>query len=81
MSIARPKHIPEKEWKYAVERAQRAAKHAKMFDPPDDMSIFNKFEHPMWQWENEVKGRFSGVVGGNLKQRSFWRTEAVAEAN
>ena len=67
MNIPRPKHIPEKEWKYALERAERARKYADHFVEhfiPSDHRFFD----PMWQWENEVRGRFSGIVGGNLKQ-------------
>ena len=65
MSIGRPKHIPEREWKYAVERAEKAKVYANTFprEFPNDL----KYQDPLWQWENEVRGRFSGVVGGNLK--------------
>ena len=62
-----PKGVDEREWKYALERAARAKRYAVAMPEhvgPSDL----KFQDPLWQWENEVKGRFSGIVGGNLKQ-------------
>jgi len=71
MSIAKPKHIPQKEWDYACVRAERAKRYAEHFGLQIDCTVTTnpeaKFQDPLWQWENEVKGRFSGVVGGNLK--------------
>jgi len=70
MSMSRPKHISEKEWKYALERAERAKRYALMFQShavglvvefPD-----SRYQDPVWQWENEVRGRFTNVVGGKL---------------
>lgn len=61
-----PEEIDAKEWRYACERAERAKRYAiamPEFVHQKDL----KFQDPMWQWENEVKGRFSGIVGGNLK--------------
>ena len=66
MNIPRPKHIPEKEWKYALERAERARVYAEKF--PNFSFPLSAFCSPLWQWENEVRGRFGGIVGGNLKQ-------------
>jgi len=63
----RPKHIPEKEWKYALERAERARKWHQMMARCEAGPTDQNFQDPVWQWENEVRGRFSGVVGGNLK--------------
>jgi len=71
MNTVKPKHIPEKEWKYAVERAERARRYAEHFGFQTDITVTTnpevRFQDPAWQWENEVRGRFSGVVGGNLK--------------
>ena len=68
--MKKPSHIPQKEWDYALERAERAKRYAETMlyhAPEDDANIYDKYQDPVWQWENEVKGRFSGVVGGNLK--------------
>ena len=61
-----PKHVPPKEWVYACERAIRAKSYAEKMPEhvrPSDL----RFQDPLWQWENEVRGRFGGIVGGNLK--------------
>ncbi len=60
-----PDGIPKKEWEHACERASRAKRYAEKmpeFVRPDDL----KFQDPMWQWENEVRGRFGDSVGGSL---------------
>ena len=63
--IQTPLNVPEKEWRLAVERALRAKKYADMF--PDFVKPHErKFQDPLWQWENEVRGRFGGVIGGSL---------------
>lgn len=57
-----PKGVPQKEWDYACERAERAKKYANNmpgFVGPNDA----RSQDPLWQWENEIKGRFSGKVG------------------
>jgi predicted metal-dependent hydrolase len=62
---AKPKNVPAKEWALACERAERAKQYAeKMPDFVRDSDL--KFQSPMWQWENEVKGRMGDVVGGSL---------------
>lgn len=58
----KPKHIPQKEWDEAIKRARRAKTYADMF--PNLGS--ETFQDALWQWENEVRGRFGGVVGGSL---------------
>jgi len=65
--LACPAHIDPREWKYALERAGRAKKYAEMF-PNHVRPSEVQYQDPVWQWENEVRGRFSGIVGGNLKQ-------------
>lgn len=61
----KPSHIPEKEWVYACERAVRAKKYAKMF--PEFVKLGEeKYQDPMWQWEHEVRGRYTNIVGGKL---------------
>jgi hypothetical protein len=62
-----PEGVDAREWKYALERAGRAKKYAAMF-PEHVRKSEERFQDPVWQWENEVRGRFGGVVGGNLKQ-------------
>lgn len=59
------KVIDKKEKAYADERAKRAKVWAEMFPNllrPSDL----RFQDPLWQWENEVRGRFGDVVGGSL---------------
>ena len=67
-----PKDVPPKEWVYACERALRARKYAWKMLGQEEGTVFDRltddFQNPLWQWENEVRGRFGGVVGGNLKQ-------------
>jgi len=61
-----PEGVEAREWEYALVRASRSKRYAEMF--PDMIRPRDaKFQDPLWQWENEVRGRFSGVVGGNLK--------------
>ena len=65
-TVTKPKEIPQKEWDYACERAERAKKYARAlpgFVGPGD----SRSQDPLWQWENEVRGRFGGIVGGNCK--------------
>ena len=60
-----PDGVDGKEWRYACERAERARRYALVmpdFVKPDE----KKFQDPLWQWENEVRGRFGGVIGGSL---------------
>ena len=59
-----PKHIPVKEWVYACERAARAKKYAQMFGLTKSCEAV--FSEAGWQWENEVRGRFTSPVGGSL---------------
>jgi len=66
MNIHKPKDVPQKEWDYACERAARAKRYAEAL--PSFMRVgVEDVTDPLWQWENEVRGRFGGVVGGNLK--------------
>jgi len=61
-----PKDVDAREWKHAVERAARAKSYAEKM--PEHVSPLDlKYQDPLWQWENEVRGRFGGIVGGNLK--------------
>jgi hypothetical protein len=47
----KPKEIPQKEWDYACERAQRATDYAAMF--PNQIGPNDKaFQDPKWQWEH-----------------------------
>jgi hypothetical protein len=62
-----PEGVDTREWKYALERASRAKKYAEMF-PNHVRPSEVQYQDPVWQWENEVRGRFGGIVGGNLKQ-------------
>lgn len=62
-SMNKPKEVPQKEWAYACKRAQQATDYAAMFPlriGPND----KKFQSPMWQWQNEVAGRYNQRVGG-----------------
>jgi hypothetical protein len=61
-----PKEVDPKEWRYACERAERARRYAEVM-PEFVHQRDLKYQDPVWQWENEVRGRFSGIVGGNLK--------------
>ena len=57
-----PEGAEPTEWKYALERAERAKQYAeKMPDHirPSDV----RFQDPMWQWENEAKGRMVKALG------------------
>jgi hypothetical protein len=59
----KPKEIPQKEWDYACERAQRATDYAAMF--PNRIQESEKcYQSPMWQWMAYVQGRMPEVVGG-----------------
>lgn len=60
-----PKGIEPKEWRYACERAGRAKVYAEKM-PEFVRASDLKFQDPMWQWENEVKDRFTNPVGGSL---------------
>lgn len=60
-----PKGIPQREWDYAIERAKRAKRYANNmpgFVGPNDV----RSQDPLWQWENDVRGRFGGIIGGSL---------------
>jgi hypothetical protein len=60
-----PKEIDPKEWRHACDRAERAKRYA--IAMPEFVSERDlRFQDPMWQWENEVRGRFGDVVGGSL---------------
>jgi len=62
-----PTGVGAREWVYACVRSVRAKGYSVAL--PEHIRLGDlKFQDPVWQWENEVKGRFSGVVGGNLKQ-------------
>ncbi len=51
-----PSEIDKDEWAAACERAKRSQKYARMF-PALVKPSEKVFSDPMWQWENEVKGR------------------------
>lgn len=62
---SKPVEATEREWVYCLERAKRAREYAEMFPEhvrPSDL----RFQDAVWQWENEVKGRFTSPVGGSL---------------
>jgi len=59
--VNKPKDVPQREWDYACERAKRAREYAAMFPiRPHDLRL----QDPLWQWENEVRGRYNQRVGG-----------------
>jgi hypothetical protein len=67
---SKPKDVTQKEWDYACQRSDRAKRYAEMFGMQSSETVTtpDRFQDPVWQWENEVRGRFGGVVGGNLKE-------------
>lgn len=51
-----PREASEEQWNLCFERAVRAIKYAEKF--PDHVFPSEiKYQDPLWQWENEVKGR------------------------
>ncbi len=60
-----PEGVPEKEWEYACVRAERARIYAEKM-PEFVHQADLKYQDPIWQWENEVRGRFGDSVGGSL---------------
>lgn len=53
----RPEGCSEAEWAYCLERAGRAAVYAEKFPDHVRPGEWFVYQNPLWQWENEVKGR------------------------
>jgi hypothetical protein len=62
----KPEEATEEEWSLALERAERALRYARKM-PEHVGSGDMKFQDPVWQWENETRGKRFGDHGNESK--------------